>query len=354
MSKRSHRSRQHSNTPPATTAPAAQPDQAQGAQGVSFSFGDPVPVLEGRDILDHTECWLNGKWYEPPISMNGLAKAFRAGPHHSSALFFKRNMLASTFIPNRLLSREAFGRWALDELIFGNGYLERKNSMLRNAIGLTPPLAKYMRRGEDPDQFFMLHGWKQEHEFEPGTIFQLQEPDINQEIYGVPEYLSSLQSAWLNESATLFRRKYYNNGSHAGFIMYMTDPGQNEDDIEALQEAMKNAKGPGNFRNLFVYAPNGKKDGLQLIPVGEVAAKDEFFNIKNVSRDDILASHRIPPQLIGVVPSNAGGFGSMTQAAQVYAENELKPLQRRFEQLNDWMGEEVVRFEKYELAVAGS
>ncbi len=343
MSKRRNRTRHHSQTAPVT------PELIAPQEGMAFSFGDPVPVLEGRDILDYAECWLNGKWYEPPVNLSGLAKAFRAGTHHSSALYFKRNLLVSTFIPHRLLSREAFGRWALDYLTFGNAYLERQNSMLRNALGLKPALAKYMRRGADLNQYWMIHGWKQEHEFQPGTVFHLLEPDINQEIYGLPEYLSSLQSAWLNESATLFRRKYYNNGSHAGFILYMTDASNNEDQINDLQEAMKSSKGPGNFRNLFVYAPGGKKDGLQLIPVSEVAAKDDFFNIKNVSRDDLLASHRIPPQLMGIVPSNAGGFGSIVQAAEVYAKNELEPLQARFQQLNEWMGEEVVRFSEYRL-----
>jgi PBSX family phage portal protein len=175
------------------------------------------------------------------------------------------------------------------------------------------------------------------------------EPDINQEVYGLPEYLSTLQSAWLNESATLFRRKYYNNGSHAGFILYLTDAAQEQGDIDNMREALKNAKGPGNFRNLFVYAPNGKKDGLQLIPVSEIAAKDEFFNIKNVTRDDMLAAHRIPPQLMGIVPSNAGGFGSVVQASEIYALNELAPLQERFRQLNDCIGEEVISFKPYEL-----
>lgn len=251
-----------------------------------------------------------------------------------------------------LLSREAFGRWALDFLTFGNGYLERHDSMLRRSLQLKPVLAKYVRRGADLDSYFQVLNWKEEHAFDPGTVFHLLEPDINQEVYGLPQYLGALQSAWLNESATLFRRKYYNNGSHAGFILYMTDPGQNEEDIDALQEAMKNAKGPGNFRNLFIYAPGGKKDGLQLIPVSEVAAKDDFFNIKNVSRDDLLAAHRIPPQLMGIVPSNAGGFGSITQAAEVYAINELAPLQRMFQQLNEWMGEEVVRFDNYALPIS--
>lgn len=54
-------------------------------------------------------------------------------------------------------------------------------------------------------------------------MFHLQEPDINQELYGMLEYLSALNSAWQNESATLFRRKYYQNGEHAGNIMYVTD-----------------------------------------------------------------------------------------------------------------------------------
>jgi len=35
------------------------------------------------------------------------------------------------------------------------------------------------------------------------------------------------------------------------------------------------------------------------LPVAEIAAKDEFFNIKNCTRDDVLAAHRVPPQLPG-------------------------------------------------------
>jgi len=59
----------------------------------------------------------------------------------------------------------------------------------------------------------------------------------------VPEWISALQSALLNESATLFRRKYYENGSHAGFILYMTDAAQTEADIDALRKALKEIEG---------------------------------------------------------------------------------------------------------------
>lgn len=42
-------------------------------------------------------------------------------------------------------------------------------------------------------------------------------------------------------------------------------------------------------------------------------------------------------------------MGSIKEAAEVYAANELEPLQARLAQVNDWLGDEVIRFERYEL-----
>lgn len=326
-------------------ANAAAPAATPGIE--AFSFGEPTPVLDRREILDYLECWKNGCWYEPPVNFGALAKSFQASPHHSSAIYFKANILASTLEPNPLFSRDTCHKMAIDFLIFGNAHAERQHSVTGKLLGMRHALAKYTRRGVEDDQYFYVPSIGQEHEFARGTVAHLMQPDINQEIYGMPEYLAALNSAWLNESATLFRRKYYQNGSHAGFVMYVTDAIQDESYVNGIREALKNAKGPGNFRNLFVYAPGGKKDGLQIIPVSEVAARDDFFNIKNISRDDMLAAHRVPPQLIGIVPGNSGGFGAILPAAQVFARNELEPLQAKFLGLNEWLGQEVVKFRPY-------
>ncbi|WP_315807471.1 phage portal protein [Pseudomonas sp. C9-3] len=339
---------QQGEAPADTVEGELLPREAAGME--VFTFGEPTPVLEGRGILDYLECWANGRWYEPPLSLEGLARSVGSSTYLQSALMFKRNMLARTFKPHRLLSRPAFEQFALDWLTFGNGYLERRESRLGSAMALVPTLAKYMRRGVEEGRFYQLRNWQDEHEFKRGSVFQLREADINQEIYGTPEWFCALQSALLNESATLFRRKYYNNGSHAGFILYMTDAAQDQADIDDLRTAIKNAKGPGNFRNLFVYAPNGKKEGIQLIPVSEVAAKDDFGAIKNISRDDQLAGLRVYPQLLGVVPQNAGGFGAIRDAAEVWVTLELEPMQARMLQLNEWVGEEVMRFDPFVMA----
>jgi len=71
---------------------------------------------------------------------------------------------------------------------------------------------------------------------------------------------------------------------------------------------MKSAKGLGNFRDLFMYSHNGKKDGIKIIPMSEVAANDEFLNIKYLCRDDMMVTYRVPPQLMGNMPSNVGSF----------------------------------------------
>ncbi|MDO9177420.1 MAG: phage portal protein [Agitococcus sp.] len=316
-----------------------------------FSFGDPTPVLESNQLFYLGECWTYNKWYEPPIDLEGLAKSLQAAPHHSSSIYVKRNILVKSFVPHPLLSRMEFSRFALDFIVFGNAYLERVLSRTGSVLTLKAALAKYVRRGTNLDIYYYVPTFKDEHEFEKGSIYHLISPDVNQEVYGIPEYLSALNSAFLNESATLFRRKYYKNGSHAGFILYMTDAAQEAGDIDNMRQALRDAKGPGNFRNLFVYAPNGKKDGIQLIPVSEVAAKDDFPNIKNVTRDDQLAAHRVPAQLIGVVPNNAGGFGDVEKAARVFVTNELEHLQQRLKEVNDWLGIEVIKFEPYSLGI---
>ena len=342
MSKRNSNKKNHYNAKPQQPGAPAQSMEA-------FTFGEPTAVLDRRDILDYVECVDNGRWYEPPVSFSGLAKSLRAAVHHSSPIYVKRNILASTYIPHPLLSQQDFSRFVLDFLVFGNAFIEKRVSLSGKPIKLETSPAKYTRRGVEDDTYWYMQSDSPPHQFAPGSVFHLLEPDINQEVYGLPEYLSALNSAWLNESATLFRRKYYQNGAHAGYIMYVTDAAQSSTDVEALRKAMRDSKGLGNFKNLFFYAPNGKADGIKIVPLSEVATKDDFFNIKKVSAEDLMSAHRVPPQMMGMMPNNTGGFGDVVKAAEVFVRNELTPLQERLKAINLWLNDDVVSFKVYNL-----
>jgi PBSX family phage portal protein len=342
----------------ALTAPASSSETAIAVPESrisveTFSFGDAVGVLDRSSVLNYLEAWHNGRWYNPPVSMDGLARAFDLPGPHSSCIRLKVNLLTSVFEPTKLLSREQFRKTALDLVATGNCYLERADNMLGRPLELRHSLSRYTRRGIEEGSYFFVPGLRTEHEFKKNSICHLLIEHPTQELYGIPEFMGSLQSALLGEAATIFRRRYYLNGSHAGFVFYLNEATINQADADAIRQALKDAKGPGNFKNLFIHAPQGKKDGVQIIPIAEVAAKDEFAGIKNVSRDDVLAAHRTPPQLVGIVPLNNAGFGNVVDAKDVFFELEIAPLQARLLEVNDWLGAEAVKFRPYEKSGTG-
>lgn len=317
----------------------------------TFSFGDPEPTLGGRQLIDMLECWHNGRWYEPPLPLDGLARAFRVSPHHSSAIMLKRNLLVASLDPTSILTRAEFGKLVQDYLVFGNAFVEVKRNRFNDPLRLVHSMARYTRRGVEEGAFWWVPGGKDAVAFPGGSVVQVMQPDVNQEIYGVPEYLSALQAALLNEAATLFRRRYYLNGSHAGYILYATGE-IDSNDTEALKEALRQSKGPGNFKNLFVHAPNGKEGSIKIMPIAEAGAKDEFLGIKNATQADVMAAHRVPPQLLGIVPAQGSAFGNPKDATAMFFELEIYPLQTAFTEINDRLGVEAVKFLPREVPAA--
>lgn len=313
----------------------------------AYEFGAPESVLNRSQIFDMFEVVRGSKWYEPPICRVGLGKAYRMASHHQSAILLKRNMLAASFIPNKRFSRSEFEKWVLDYLIFGDNFLQEIPNRLGGVAMLKASPAAWTRVGTNPGEHWFVQPGQlmyQPYLMEAGTVHHLMEPDPLQEIYGMPSYISALQSGLLNENATLFRRRYYLNGSHAGFILYVSEAGMQDKDSNALRKALRGAKGPGNFRNLFLHIPGGKPDGVKIMPIAEVGANDQFLGIKEVTRDDMLAAHRTPPQLLGIVPKNGTGFGNVIDAARAYYHVEIGPLQWRLAEVNDLLGWEAVVF----------
>ncbi|VFZ87203.1 phage portal protein, pbsx family [Klebsiella variicola] len=52
----------------------------------------------------------------------------------------------------------------------------------------------------------------------------------------------------------------------------------------------------------------------------------------------MMAAHRVPPQLMGIIPNNTGGFGDIEKASKVFVRNELIPLQKDFLSLMNGLG----------------
>lgn len=302
--------------------------------------------------FDFTGCLNNGRYFETPVSWFDVEKLLRCGVHHASAVQAKINILKVTFEPTPLLSRAEFERLAFNFLVLGNGYLEMQRNRFGAILGLKSRLALYVRRASNLRDFVYLRNDIMNLDYEEidgGNMIHIMQPNLRQEVYGMPYYLAAMDSVNLNAAATRFRVRYYENGSHAGFILYSTDSKIDENGWDNIKSQLRSAKGAGNFKNMVIRSPDGNPDGLKLIPISEVAAKDDFLNIKQMSAEDMLAIHRVPPALMGIVPKSAGGLGDAATVAKVFAMNEVKPLQQTFLDVNERLGMKIFQFKEYAL-----
>ncbi|WP_162874478.1 phage portal protein [Pseudomonas viridiflava] len=268
------------------------------------------------------------------MSRTGLAKLLRANAHHGAIPKFKRNLLLREFIASAGCSTQTMGRAGLDYMVFGESYFYRNSNAFGQVLELQHLPAINMRVKVDGG-FVMLLPDNKELEFAQDEIEHVLDYDVEQNIYGVPDYLGGLQALLLNEAATLFRRRYYSNGAHAGYIFYTNDPDLTEEDEDELRSQISASKGVGNFRSMFVNIPNGKENAIQIIPVGDFQAKDELEKVKNITRNDVIAAWRMNPALAGIIPENSGGFGDIEKIDRVYTSNEIRPICQLFDQVND-------------------
>lgn len=306
----------------------------------AFSFGAPEQVLT-ENIGQYLGVFAShdGRIYTPPVSRQGLAKLLRANAHHGAIPGFKRNLLLREFIPSEGCTTSTMSRAALDFMVFGEAYFFRKPNLFGQILEMEHLPSINMRVKVDGG-FVMLMPDGKEVEFDEDEIEHVLNYDVEQNIYGVPDYLGGLQALLLNEAATLFRRRYYSNGAHAGYIFYTNDPNLTEEDEDELRAQISASKGVGNFRSMFVNIPDGSEKAIQIIPVGDFQAKDELEKVKNITRNDVIAAWRMNPALAGIIPENSAGFGDIEKIDRVYTSNEIHPICQLFNQLNDTLRED--------------
>ncbi len=322
--------------------------QQAGTKVGLFSFGDPEPVLAGS-VYDSLGVWLmdNGTYYQSPVPWTGLARLLRANAYHGPLLEFKSNVLLRGFIGSAALPRKTMRKVVTDYTVFANAYLRICRNGYGECVRLDHLPAINMRRMRGRDRYGMLDASGQLMSFAPGEVLHIRNYDVSQDIYGLPGYLGAVQSMLLQEDATLFRRRYYRNGAHMGYVFYSSGAALTPDDQDRIRKAIEGSKGLGNFRNMFLHIPGGREKDIQILPVGDFSTRDELEKIKNISRDDIIAAHRIPPAMASIIPTNTAGFGDITKIDAVYEKNELEPIREEFLEVNELLPPALqVRFAK--------
>jgi PBSX family phage portal protein len=295
----------------------------------------------GSQISDYLGVFAdsNGYWYVPPVSLAGLAKTMYANGTHASVLEFKHNQLLASWQDNPMIARREARAAFKDFEVFDNAYFLAIRNWLGGINRYVRLPAVNMRVGTE-DNYYLLNSNGSWTEYDAADIIHLNGGDIRQGLYGVPTYFSGIHSILLGEAATLFRRKYYQNGAHTGYILVTFDLDKNK--ASELQSAISQSKGPGNHRSMYLNMastlqgkPGYTKDRVQVIPVGDFGNRDEYDKIKEITQQDILNMHRVPAGLASIMANNAAGHGDLKNVREVYYDCETIPKQAIWQELND-------------------
>lgn len=317
----------------------------------AFSFGDPEPVLNNAVVNFGSFLTMQGDYYVPPVSQHGLVQLMGANPYHAPILHLKKNMIARWYKPTPLMDAKTLIDSALDFVTFGNAYYQQHLNAFGRVVRLSRLPALNMRKHRKNNTYIQLITnqpaiARNYIEYTEGEVIHIKITDVGQDIYGVPEYVGGIQSILLSEAATLFRRKYFVNGAHLGYILVTNDANINDETAKQLESKIKEGKGAGNFRSIYMNIPrSASREPVKIIPVGDIGTKDEFQKIKEVTEMEMCAMHRVYPSLAAIIPSNTGGFGNIADTLAIYKDVEVIPLQKSFLMINDIIGKTAVVFE---------
>ncbi|MRT10780.1 phage portal protein [Enterobacteriaceae bacterium RIT711] len=289
-------------------------------------FGNPERSI--LNPLEYEPVYFDSSsmYYTPPVNRLALAELPDINGQHGGILRARTNMITADLISGGGMLQDDIQATILNLLTFGDVALLKLRNAFGKVIGLLPLPSLYTRRGKN-GKFYVLQ--KSGHlEYASADIIFVKLYDTRQQVYGKPDYLGGINSAMLNNEATKFRRRYYNNGAHLGYILYTTDPNMTDEMEDEMTKNIAEGKGAGNFKSMLINIPNGKEKGVQLLPVSDIGAKDEFVSIKNISMQDILNAHRFPPGLAGMMPNNNSSFPDIAKTREAYQRDEVIPVQK--------------------------
>mgnify|MGYP000229420842 CR=1 FL=1 len=254
-----------------------------------------------------------------PVDLGVLLQSTVMGTYHARSLAFKRlASIGNGYDTERrdavraTLSDFDLSAFAADFFLFGNGYLERETNVPGRTVRLHHVRANSLWKKANG-------GWVQKvvppekdkiefREIPQSKIAHLREYSPFSDHYGVPAWLAALLPVALAWASNDFKRKFYENGAHAGLAILLTGiQGLSSTQVKEIEEKIKGTKGPGNFKTLFLALKNPDAK-LEVKGVAkESPVRDDYPEIQKSSREQVITAHGIPPRLMSIILDAKGG-----------------------------------------------
>ena len=160
--------------------------------------------------------------------------------------------------------------------------------------------------------------------------------DAGQDIYPIPQYCSSMNSAFLDGEIPYLQKSNIINSIFPSFMLKLAKKFGSQDEINQFKETIDKAKGAPSAGRIMTFVANSVEQlpTIETIPMNN---SDKVFD-STIDRVDanISRSHSIDPLLMGIRVSGALGNGNeLQQSYQIFEKNVVMLLREQITEIGD-------------------
>jgi len=270
---------------------------------------------------------------EPFFSFDALLDLFYTNTYHRRAIHLKASLLSNiedgSYLEGQSRTpKQLLYSFILNLELYGNAFLETAGK----SIYLLPSIEA---RVDINHNIFQVKNEKKvsiegKHlaYYSPKSLF-----------YGEPDYLGSLLSILTNSKIDGFNNAFFDNSAKADKAIVFENAEPDEAQMRAFEQFFgSNFKGYQNAHKTLIVTAHGENAKVRFEDLSKIDDLS-FEKLKNMTRDEIIAAHGVPPRMMGIVSAGSlGGGGELI--GQLHAFNQLTiiPKQEEIEWFFDSIG----------------
>jgi PBSX family phage portal protein len=330
----------------------------EGVQKASGQIADPFNEAK-------KELW--GKIVLPPYSLSKLLDFLEDNTWHQACVNIKASLVCGSWeivginpdqkqdqeydalnefiaMPNSSgeMFAEILNKFWIDFEAMGNAYFE----IVRNRGGIMAEMyhspAHTIRKAKDEPGYYQLRGtgvqaemlyfkkWADKTDKKDGTeLMQLMNYFAGSSYYGLPDFITALGAMILDRNMVLFNNNFFDNSGMIGSILFVKgaqlDPTAR---TELKNMIKKNFTGVDNAHRFALIDGLSKDADFKIEKIMESVRDISFHMGRLDNRDEIIASHHVPPKLLHIAqPGQLGAVQDGWNQMKMFKQFEIGPSQ---------------------------
>lgn len=199
------------------------------------------------------------------------------------------------------------------------------------------------RKREEPTQYPAFNPAKAKEMKQPHQLLYVRKSG-NLKYYGVPEYVSALESIALERSIIKFHTSGIKNQFTPSLVMAFPERPRTPEEADEFFAALRKtyAGEEKNGTPIAVFGENGQLP--QVYSVESARIDERLLSLKDSVTESIIYGHRVSsPALLGIaIPGKLGMSQELPTAFKIFDKTVVGPdrrlLERTFTQLAEWFG----------------